>query len=54
VAAPFLLLQPALGAGIAASRTPRPNVARRRSLVTHLVFGLGLYLAAEGWALLVR
>jgi hypothetical protein len=53
VAAPFLLLQPALGAGIAASRTPRPNVARRRSLVTHLVFGLGLYLAAEGWALLV-
>jgi hypothetical protein len=54
VAAPFLLLQPALGAGIAASRTPRPGLARRRSLVTHLVFGLGLYLAAEGWALLVR
>jgi Protein of unknown function (DUF2938) len=54
VAAPFLLLQPALGAGIAASRTPRPNVARRRSLVTHLVFGLGLYLAAAGWALLLR
>ncbi|MEI7037640.1 DUF2938 domain-containing protein [Fulvimonas yonginensis] len=47
VAAPFLILQPALGAGIAASRTPRPNRARLRSLTTHLVFGLGLYLAAE-------
>lgn len=54
VAVPFLVLQPALGAGVAASRTPRPNVARRRSLVTHLVFGVGLYLAAEGWTLLVR
>jgi hypothetical protein len=52
VAAPFLVLQPALGAGIAASRTPRPAVARRRSVVTHLVFGIGLYLAAEGWLLL--
>ncbi|MBP1472784.1 DUF2938 domain-containing protein [Frateuria sp. MAH-13] len=54
VLAPFLVLQPALGAGIAASRTPRPGVARRRSLVTHLVFGLGLYLAGEGWMLLFR
>lgn len=54
VAAPFLVLQPALGAGIAASRTPRPGAARRRSLVTHLVFGCGLYLAAEGWLMLLR
>jgi hypothetical protein len=43
---PFLVLQPAFGAGIAASRTPQPNVARLRSIVTHLSFGLGLYLAA--------
>lgn len=50
VLAPFLVLQPALGAGIAASQTPHPGAARRRSLVTHLVFGLGLYLAAAGWA----
>jgi hypothetical protein len=47
VVAPFLILQPALGAGIAASRTPSPNIARARSLVTHFSFGLGLYLAAE-------
>ena len=45
VAAPFLLMQPGMGAGIAASRTPRPNSARLQSLVTHAVFGLGLYVA---------
>jgi hypothetical protein len=45
VAAPFLLMQPGTGAGIAASRTPRPNSARLQSLVTHAVFGLGLYAA---------
>lgn len=46
VAAPFLILQPAFGAGVAASRTPRPNVARARSLIAHLSFGIGLYVAA--------
>lgn len=46
VAAPFFILQPALGAGVAASRTPRPAAARMQSLVYHLVFGLGLYLSA--------
>jgi hypothetical protein len=39
-------MQPGLGLGIAASRTPQPNVARLRSLATHAVFGLGLYAAA--------
>lgn len=46
VAAPFLLMQPGMGAGLAARRTPRPNVARLHSITTHLAFGLGLYLAA--------
>lgn len=46
VAAPYLLMQPGMGAGIAASRTARPNRARLQSLLTHLVFGLGLYGAA--------
>lgn len=46
VAAPFFILQPALGAGIAASRTPKPAAARTQSLVYHLVFGLGLYASA--------
>lgn len=48
VIAPFLLMQPGMGAGIAASRTPHPAAARLRSLLTHSVFGLGLY--AAGWA----
>ena len=47
VAAPFLVMQPGMGAGIAASRTPRPAAARLQSLVTHAIFGLGLY--AAGW-----
>jgi hypothetical protein len=48
VLAPFLLMQPGMGAGIAASRTPNPAKARLHSLLTHLVFGLGLY--ASAWA----
>jgi hypothetical protein len=52
VAAPFLILQPALGAGIAASRTPRATIARLRSIDAHLSFGIGLYLAAKGLSLL--
>jgi hypothetical protein len=46
VAAPFLLMQPGMGAGIAASRTPRPTAARVQSLITHGIFGVGLYGAA--------
>ncbi|MDE2430999.1 MAG: DUF2938 domain-containing protein [Burkholderiales bacterium] len=46
VALPFLLMQPGMGAGIAASKTPQPAQARLRSLMTHTVFGIGLYLAA--------
>jgi hypothetical protein len=46
VAAPFLLMQPAMGAGIAARRTPTPMKNRLRSLVNHAVFGAGLYLSA--------
>lgn len=44
---PFFLMQPGMGAGIAGSRTPRPAATRLQSLVTHTMFGLGLY--AAGW-----
>lgn len=47
VAAPFLLMQPGMGAGIAASRTRQPGAARLQSLVTHAIFGLGLFLAGS-------
>jgi len=46
VLAPFFIMQPGMGAGFAASRTPRPAAARVQSLITHTVFGLGLYGAA--------
>jgi hypothetical protein len=46
VAAPFFVMQPAMGAGIAARRTPRPSAARFHSLVMHAIFGVGLYLTA--------
>jgi hypothetical protein len=45
VLAPFLIMQPGMGAGIAASRTPRPAAARLQSLLTHTIFGLGLYVS---------
>ena len=47
VAAPFLVMQPGMGAGIAASRTPRPASARLQSLLMHAIFGLGLYAAGR-------
>ena len=50
--APFLIMQPAMGAGVAASKTPRPHVARLRSLATHTVYGMGLYASARLWMLM--
>lgn len=47
---PYLVMQPAFGLGIAASKTPRPAQARIKSLMTHTVYGVGLYL----WAMLLR
>ncbi|MEK1907488.1 MAG: DUF2938 domain-containing protein [Pseudomonas sp.] len=44
VAAPLLLMQPGFGMGIAAARTANPRQVRLRALLTHLVFGMGLYL----------
>lgn len=46
VAAPWFVMQPAMGAGIASSRTAAPAGNRVKSLANHTVFGAGLYLAA--------
>lgn len=52
-AAPFVIMQPAMGLGFAARRTPCPNMVRLNTLLTHAIFGLGLY--AAGWVVrLVR
>lgn len=51
VAAPLLIMQPAMGAGFFASKTASPLKACIRSLLNHSVFGLGLYLSASLLAL---
>jgi hypothetical protein len=46
IAAPWLVMQPSMGAGVAGSRTPNPAATRVRNLVTHAVYGIGLYGSA--------
>ena len=46
VAAPLFVMQPAMGAGFAASKTPAPLRNCARSVANHAVFGAGLYLSA--------
>ncbi len=43
---PYFVMMPGMGMGVAASRAPKPNMARLKSLASHGVFGLGMYLAA--------
>lgn len=43
---PFFVMQPAMGAGIMASNRPDPTFAQLKSAMTHLSFGVGLYVAA--------
>lgn len=47
VSAPLFLMQPAFGLGIAASKLPNRTQVRLQSLLTHTIFGIGLYLS--GW-----
>jgi hypothetical protein len=52
--APYFMMMPGMGMGIAGSRTPKPNVTRLKSVMGHSVFGLGMYatgrLLAPYWA----
>src|ERR1700741_474205 len=43
---PYPVVKPACGLGVAASKTPNPTSARLKSLISHGVFGLGLYVSA--------
>lgn len=43
---PFFIIQPCLGFGIAASKTPSPWKARGLSLLAHSFYGLGLFVTA--------
>jgi hypothetical protein len=51
---PFFIMQPSFGLGIAASRTSKPTQARLKSLVTHTVFGVGLYVCTLGVGYVLR
>ena len=46
VVLPFCSMQPLLGLGFAASKTAQPWRNRGKSLITHALFGLSLYLTA--------
>lgn len=43
ILSPWLLMQPALGLGICASKAPRPTLVRMQNLIIHSIFGLALY-----------
>ncbi|MDQ2692848.1 MAG: DUF2938 domain-containing protein [Chloroflexota bacterium] len=51
---PFLIMQPAFGLGVAASRTQDPTRARLRSLMAHTAFGVGVYVSAVGVSSVLR
>jgi hypothetical protein len=53
VLAPLLILQPALGAGFASSKTPTPLLNCLKSIGTHTAYGLGLYWIALAIAWLI-
>lgn len=47
---PLFVMQPALGLGVASAKAPHPNKARLKSLITHTIFGGGLYIWAYLWS----
>ena len=44
--APYFIMMPGMGSGIAGSKTPKPNVTRLKSVVGHSIFGVGMYATA--------
>jgi len=50
VAAPWFVMQPAMGAGVLALKTATPLKNGLRNLANHAVFGVGLYIAAAALA----
>lgn len=54
LSAPFFILQPAFGFGIAAAETPFPARARLFSFLAHSAYGVGLFISAASINLLLR
>ncbi len=47
ILSPWLLMQPALGLGVCASKAPRPALVRLQNLTIHTIFGLALYYSYQ-------
>jgi hypothetical protein len=45
VAVPYFIMQPGMGQGIAGSLSPNPQNAILKVIISHVVFGFGLYFA---------
>jgi hypothetical protein len=43
ILSPWLVMQPALGLGICASKAPRPTLVRMQNVIIHVIFGSALY-----------
>ncbi|WP_083522949.1 DUF2938 domain-containing protein [Pseudoclavibacter albus] len=54
VAAPWLLMQPCFGMGVAASKAPNPRQARLGSLRAHGSYGAGIWLSGRIVRAIVR
>lgn len=54
VAMPLFVMQPAMGSGFAASKTPTPLKNSVRSVANHAVFGVGMYLTAIAVAAFIQ
>jgi hypothetical protein len=52
IVAPWFVMQPAMGVGIAGSRSLNPRATRLRNLGTHTVYGVGLFLSAIALSML--
>lgn len=48
--APFFIMMPGMGSGVAGSKTPKPHLTRLRSFISHSIFGIGMYATGIGLA----
>jgi hypothetical protein len=54
IVAPLFVMLPCMGAGFAASRAQKPNRVRARTVMSHTIFGLGLYFSALFSSILIH
>jgi hypothetical protein len=47
ILSPWLLMQPALGLGMFATKAPKANLVRLQNLIIHTIFGLVLYYSYQ-------